>query len=165
MRSAIGSLVLGMTGQVIYHLLAAAHATRAPWPVTVVVACMPVATLGFGAALAHLMHADVKSECAPEAHPETAPETTVAPLASEPENALPTVPPEPLPAPRLEAPESAPRRTRKSAPVTAPEKRYADLLAAGSLPSLRQIRADMKVGQDRAKEIRSDLAASAASQA
>lgn len=54
--SAIGSLALGMSGQVIYHLLAAGHAHHAPWPVTVVVSCMPVVTLGFGAALTHLLH-------------------------------------------------------------------------------------------------------------
>ena len=53
-RSGIGALALGMAGQVIYHLLAAAHATRAPWPVVVLVSCLPVVTLGFGAALAHL---------------------------------------------------------------------------------------------------------------
>jgi hypothetical protein len=53
--SAIGALVLGMAGQVIYHLLAAAHATRAPWPVVMLVSCMPVVTLGFGAALTHLL--------------------------------------------------------------------------------------------------------------
>jgi hypothetical protein len=57
-RSAIGALALGMAGQVIYHLLAAAHATRAPWPVVVLVSCMPVVTLGFGAALTHLLGAD-----------------------------------------------------------------------------------------------------------
>jgi hypothetical protein len=45
-RSAIGALLLGMAGQIIYHLLAAAHATRAPWPVVVLVSCMPVVTLG-----------------------------------------------------------------------------------------------------------------------
>src|SRR6266536_4360134 len=39
--SAIGALALGMTGQVIYHLLAAAHAHRAPWPVVVLVSCLP----------------------------------------------------------------------------------------------------------------------------
>ena len=55
-RSAIGALILGMAGQVIYHLLAAAHAARAPWPVVMLVACLPVVTLGFGAALTHLMH-------------------------------------------------------------------------------------------------------------
>ena len=56
-RSAVGALALGMTGQVIYHLLAAAHAARAPWPVVVLVACIPVITLGFGAALTHLLRA------------------------------------------------------------------------------------------------------------
>ena len=56
-RSAMGSLALGMGGQVIYHLLAAAHAKAAPWLVVTFVACLPVASLGFGAALAHLMRA------------------------------------------------------------------------------------------------------------
>jgi hypothetical protein len=56
--SALGSLALGMLGQVGYHLLSAAHRTRAPWPVIAAVACLPVITLGFGAALAHLLHAD-----------------------------------------------------------------------------------------------------------
>ena len=54
-RSALGALLLGMTGQVAYHLLAAAGATRAPWPVVVLVSCMPVVTLGFGSALTHLL--------------------------------------------------------------------------------------------------------------
>jgi hypothetical protein len=53
--SALGALALGMCGQVIYHLLAAVHATRAPWPVTMLVSCVPVITLGFGAALTHLL--------------------------------------------------------------------------------------------------------------
>ena len=56
-RSAIGSLILGVTGQVIYHLLSAAHSVRAPWPVVVIVSCLPVITLGFGAALRHLLNA------------------------------------------------------------------------------------------------------------
>jgi hypothetical protein len=54
-RSAIGALALGMCGQVIYHLLSAAHAARAPWPVVMLVSCIPVITLGFGAALTHLL--------------------------------------------------------------------------------------------------------------
>ena len=54
-RSAVGALALGMLGQVVYHLLAAAHAHRAPWPVVVLVSCLPVVTLGFGAALTHLL--------------------------------------------------------------------------------------------------------------
>jgi hypothetical protein len=49
-----------MTGQVIYHLLAAVHAVRAPWPVTMLVSCIPVITLGFGAALTHLLRTDLE---------------------------------------------------------------------------------------------------------
>ncbi|MBB5920988.1 hypothetical protein FHR81_002026 [Actinoalloteichus hoggarensis] len=55
--SAIGSLIVGAAGQVAYHLMVAAGITAAPWPITVVVACLPVAVLGMGAALAHLLHA------------------------------------------------------------------------------------------------------------
>jgi hypothetical protein len=61
-RSAIGSLALGMLGQVAYHLLAAAHATRAPWLVVVLVSCMPVVTLGFATALTHKLHGGPDSE-------------------------------------------------------------------------------------------------------
>jgi hypothetical protein len=53
--SAIASLITGAAGQVTYHLLSAAHYTHAPWPVTMLVACLPVAVLGMGAALAHLV--------------------------------------------------------------------------------------------------------------
>jgi hypothetical protein len=56
-RSAIGALLLGMAGQVAYHLLAAARATAAPWGVTILVSCMPVVTLGFAGALTHLRRA------------------------------------------------------------------------------------------------------------
>jgi hypothetical protein len=57
-RSAIGSLLLGMAGQITYHLLAQAHAARAPWGITTAVSCLPVLVLGMGAALAHLLRAD-----------------------------------------------------------------------------------------------------------
>ncbi|WP_406272535.1 sigma-70 region 4 domain-containing protein [Nocardia sp. NBC_00881] len=53
--SAFGSLVLGAVGQVAYHLMKATGVTSAPWPVTVLVACLPVAVLGMGAALAHMI--------------------------------------------------------------------------------------------------------------
>lgn len=53
--SAIGSLALGAAGQVAYHLMAAAGVSSAPWWITTVVACLPVAVLGMGAALAHLI--------------------------------------------------------------------------------------------------------------
>lgn len=53
--SAIASLVVGAAGQVAYHLLVAAGVTSAPWQITTAVACLPVAVLGMGAALAHLV--------------------------------------------------------------------------------------------------------------
>jgi hypothetical protein len=53
--SALGALAYGMLGQVVYHLLAAAGVTVAPWPVVVAVSCMPVIVLGFAAALTHLL--------------------------------------------------------------------------------------------------------------
>ncbi|MEU7174960.1 ABC transporter permease [Micromonospora tulbaghiae] len=53
--SALGSLVVGALGQVAYHLLVAAGVTSAPWWITTAVACLPVAVLGMGAALAHLV--------------------------------------------------------------------------------------------------------------
>ncbi|MFG1843678.1 ABC transporter permease [Micromonospora carbonacea] len=56
--SALGSLAIGALGQVAYHLLIAAGVTSAPWWITTLVACLPVAVLGMGAALAHLMHAN-----------------------------------------------------------------------------------------------------------
>lgn len=54
-RSAIGSLLLGLLGQVVFHLLAAAGYSRAPWTVVVFVSCIPVAALGFGMGLHQLL--------------------------------------------------------------------------------------------------------------
>ncbi|MGC5330672.1 ABC transporter permease [Micromonospora sp. DT62] len=53
--SALGSLAVGALGQIAYHLLEAAGVTSAPWWITTAVACLPVAVLGMGAALAHLV--------------------------------------------------------------------------------------------------------------
>lgn len=56
MWSALGSLALGMAGQVAYHLMSAAGITTAPWQITTFVSSLPVVVLGCGAALLHLMH-------------------------------------------------------------------------------------------------------------
>jgi hypothetical protein len=53
--SAISSLALGAAGQVAYHLMVAAGVTAAPWPITTALSCIPVAVLGMGAALYHLI--------------------------------------------------------------------------------------------------------------
>ena len=66
-RSAIGALALGCLGQVAYHLLAAAHVASAPWPVTMAVACLPVITLSFAAALTHLLRAGEATDATREA--------------------------------------------------------------------------------------------------
>jgi hypothetical protein len=55
MWSALGSLGLGMFGQIAYHLLINAGVTRAPWQVTTAVSCLPVLVLGMGAGLFHLI--------------------------------------------------------------------------------------------------------------
>jgi hypothetical protein len=62
--SAIGSLVLGMAGQVAWHLLSQAHMFRAPWAVTTGVSCLPVLVLGMAAGLAHLLRADAAAAAA-----------------------------------------------------------------------------------------------------
>ncbi len=132
-RSAVGALALGMAGQVIYHLLAAAHAARAPWPVVVVVSCMPVVTLGFGAALTHLLRQRPGADYVNFARAgQPGPGAAAAALANG---------------------HSAPAGGREAAAM------YAAELAAGALPSVRRIRREMHVGQPRAQEVRSYLAA------
>lgn len=87
-RSAAGSLALGMAGQVIFHLLAAAHRHAAPWPVVVLVSCLPVVVLGFGAGLTHLLRVDApEPRPEPEPEPETAPEQPRPRVAPDAESA------------------------------------------------------------------------------
>ena len=58
--SAIASLAVGALGQVAYHQMVAAGITVAPWQITTAVACLPVAVLGMGAALAHLVREEAR---------------------------------------------------------------------------------------------------------
>jgi hypothetical protein len=178
--SAIGALALGMLGQVAYHLLAARHATRAPVPVVVLVSCLPVVTLGFGAALAHLLRSSTLSgtaetvpwavpgtpgaagESTREAVPGSAPagEYTAAPR-------LPVAAAGPVPA-ATRAPahaagsgtrEALPRSRSRALGVHAPEVVFAAEIEAGTVPSVRQVKSRMRVGQDKAVLIRGQLAA------
>jgi hypothetical protein len=97
-NSAIGALVLGMLGLVVYHLLAASHAVRALWPVVALVSCLPVIVLGSGAALTHLLQEPAaESGLAPEPAP-------VSALAGTPVQAAE---PAPEPAPAKPAPKRA----------------------------------------------------------
>jgi hypothetical protein len=126
-RSASGSLVLGMAGQVIYHLLTAWHAHRAPWPVVVLVACLPVITLGAAAALTHLLRAGTAD---PGADLADAPAADPAPA---PAADTPAVVPGPVPAalPAPARPRPAPRRagTTTAAAVARLRMRHPDMPA------------------------------------
>ena len=136
-RSAVGALALGMLGQVVYHLLAAAGAARAPWPVVVLVSCLPVVTLGFGCALTHLLRSaddDLKSSSA-DAVPEDVPASAPVPA--------------PVPGAHLNG----------SALHPAEAEPFAEELARGKVPGIRRIRAELHVGQPKAQEIQARLAA------
>jgi hypothetical protein len=61
-RSVLASLGFGALGQVTYHLMVAKGITSAPWQITTLVACVPVAVCGIGFALAHLVHTDSPAE-------------------------------------------------------------------------------------------------------
>ena len=88
-RSAVGSLGLGMAGQVIYHLLSAAHAIRAPWPVVTLVSCLPVVALALGSGLAHLLRGTApvpadEPEPVPAGEPEPVPAAPPVPARPDP---------------------------------------------------------------------------------
>lgn len=171
--SAIGSLALGGLGQVAFHLLTAEHATRAPWPVTMLVSCLPVVALAFGAALAHLLRepgegtlvtvtiptdastVEAVSDIVPsdvldpvtDDVPETEPVTV---SESEPESEPETV------SARVRS-SRAPRRAPASRSKS-PERVFAADIERGELPSLRVVKTQLHVGTDRARVIRDQLA-------
>jgi hypothetical protein len=144
--SAVGSLALGMLGQVAFHLLTAAHRTRAPWEVVVLVSCMPVAVLGCAAALTHLRRAVP----APEPDPETVPE----PYPGEPG------PPSPdaefgrlldwLTSDGNGVPD-VPGLYREAG------AKFAADLVAGRVPDIRAIKSELGVGQDKASQVQAYL--------
>jgi hypothetical protein len=176
-RSAIGALVLGMTGQVIYHLLAAAHAHRAPWPVVVLVSCLPVVVLGFGAGLTHLLRVPVAAPEADEAAPGTAPEAVSAPALEDEAEHIPagletaavtadqSVQPSAVTA--LEVPAEA---ATVAAAATAPSMVPADAVAAARMAmeasvraanpiSARQLQARFGLSRTQATKVRKEFLA------
>ena len=172
-RSAIGALALGVTGQIAYHLLAAAHSVRAPWPVVVLVSSLPVVTLGFGAALTHLLKTASEGDSgAFSADPGTAAEATPQTVPG----VFPEAVPGPPPHPALEAaPGGSRSRSRDRSPAPAGNGKqpgpatpgrlrdfYADGLAAGQVPSIRQIKRDWPVGYAAASELHDHLEAAVA---
>lgn len=156
-RSAIGALLLGMAGQVIYHLLAAAHATRAPWPVVVLVSCMPVVTLGFGAALTHLLRAVPGGVPEPGAVPERVPADPPAPAVT-PDDGTGTgrltawLTSEPVTVPAVPEPP-----VTLNGHASAAAGMFAADLQAGRVPGIRAIKSGLHVSQDKATEVQAYL--------
>jgi hypothetical protein len=65
--SAFISLSVGFLAQAVYHLMASAGMTRAPWPIIVLVAGVPVAVLGLASALAKMVTSDRRAAEADDA--------------------------------------------------------------------------------------------------
>jgi len=167
--SAIGSLTLGTAGQVAYHLLNAAHATSAPWPVVVLVSSLPVIVLGLASALAHLLR-DAGDDVPAQVTIPARDATVEAVSAGVPSAvAVPSVPayvPVSVPTVDIHTPPAmraqtvtsgrAPGRASKHAPRT-PERVFSAEIAAGQLPSLRAVKTRMHVGTDTARVVRDQL--------
>lgn len=127
--SAISSLVVGCLGQVVYHLLAARHVTAAPWPVVLLVSCVPVITLGLGATLAHLTRVPARPVSVP--WPRPAPVLEPVLVAAVPEPA-----PAPVAQPAAAAPEPAPDKPAPVRPATRPKPAPARRRAPGQPPTV-----------------------------
>jgi len=126
--SSIGSLLLGAAGQVAYHLMSAAGYTAAPWQITALVACLPVAVLGMGASLAQLVRsgAAVTPHTTPSSTPRraTPPSTPHATPPSTPHATPPSTPRQTTPP---STPPSTPRQTTPpSTPPNTPRQDTAD---------------------------------------
>jgi hypothetical protein len=149
-RSVIGALVLGAFGQIAYHLLAAAHRTRAPWEVVVFVACLPVAVVGAAAFLTHLLRA-VPGPEKPDPEP------------------YPVVPELPGPEPEPPAADAGLDRlvawlSTGDTPVPdVPElhqragTEFAAEVVAGRVPAIPEIKTRLRVGQDKATQVQGYL--------
>ncbi len=144
-RSAIGALVLGAAGQIVYHLLAATHAVRAPWPVVVLVACLPVVTLGFGAALTHLLRTE-PAQAAPISTPGSEAEIRAAGADLVPS-----------PDATADAADPVTVRTQLNGHAAKAEKMFAADVTAGKVPGIRRIQTQLHVGQPKARLVQAHL--------
>ena len=130
-----------MAGQVIYHLLAAAHATKAPWPVVVVVSCMPVVTLGFGAALTHLLRSEAVSDDGKSMTP----------------GAIDLPPALPAPDASADAADPVTVRAALNGHAVKAERLFAADVTAGRIPGIRRIQTQLHVGQPKARLVQEHL--------
>ncbi|MFI6485566.1 hypothetical protein ACIBH1_47210 [Nonomuraea sp. NPDC050663] len=135
--SAIGSLALGMLGQVAYHLLEIAGQTKAPVLITTVVSCLPVLVLGMGAALGHMLARDLRTD--PAGEPPAEITEDIKPLT---EAAKPTRPARPRP----------PRRTAKARRTATPTPDVDDLMPVGWQIAAELDREGVPLTRERLKE-------------
>lgn len=169
--SALGSLVLGCLGQVAYHLLETyGHKTAPAWVITAV-SCLPVLVLGMGAALGHMLSRDAETPAVPEpgtpvpgpvpAVPEDDPEPAGDPVASRAVEDLIAwthrvggVRPELPGTAEVRVPEGVPEADPA---CTSAAQHYAVMLSAGEVPSLRAIKRELRIGQEKAVQVRAYL--------
>ena len=159
---AICSFALGMAGQVAYHLMAQAGITRAPWPVTTIVSCLPVLVLGMGTALAHMLRADAGTAADPPGNRTPGPATSRFPDWSSEDRAGPArdqaVPQTPLAASGPSAgTRTAPQQDHDATAATpslsgiGPARQAASrLTAAGKPVSRRTLRSEGITGSNQA---------------
>lgn len=178
--SALGSLLLGMLGQVGYHLLAQTGVATAPWEVTTAVSCLPVLVLGMGAALGHMLAGD--AHATPAQAPGYVPEPPLPPQvpvsrevydwAAE-HDAFPphagTTPPVVVDIPAA-VPAAAPEldvepETVEYVPGDVSEdllqkaaSRFLANVVAGDVPGVRRIKDELGIGQPKAQQVRAYLA-------
>lgn len=166
--SALASLALGMLGQVAYHLLETEGYKTAPVWVTTAVSCLPVLVLGMGAALGHMLSRDVHAPAVPEEAPAVPEPVPDPPLETAPDpeavqavddliafvHRVGNVRPELNGSAEVRVPDAVP----EADPLcTSAAQHYAVMLAAGELPSIRDIKADLRIGQDKAKQVQAYL--------
>ncbi|WP_200926581.1 hypothetical protein [Sphaerimonospora mesophila] len=153
--SAIGSLTLGMLGQVAYHLLVTAGMQPAPWWIVTVVSCLPVLVLGMGAALGHMLHRDAAAAPAQDA-PVSVPvvEVEAVPGDEPVEQSVEEAPT--APEPDDDAPRYVPEALPEELATQAASRFLADVIT-GDVPGVRRIKAELGIGQDKAQQVRAYL--------
>lgn len=67
--SSLIALVVGAAGQAAYHLMVALGIEKAPWPIVVIVATVPVAVLGMGSHLAYQLSGHAEDASTSQAEP------------------------------------------------------------------------------------------------
>ncbi|MFI6813791.1 hypothetical protein ACIBG7_15325 [Nonomuraea sp. NPDC050328] len=165
--SALGSLLLGMLGQIAYHLLATHGYTTAPAWVTTAVSCLPVLVLGMGAGLGHMISRDLHAAPAPEPAALPAVEASVEPVseafAEAPAPGTAEAPAEPAQPVHVPAPNPLlPAEIAVLGPVpdalySTAAFRYAEELGAGKTPALARLKRELRIGQERATGLRAYL--------